>query len=317
MARWSPNATTVAGSALGSPGYDSSSLDYNGGIRIVDNETLYIADTYNNRIVLIRSNSTTAVSIIGSLGNASHQFNQPTDVFVTNTSIYILDASNYRVQKWSRNGSNGTTVAGITGVSGSTASNNTFAYSYGIQVDIFAFLYVSDRENHRVLRFPPGSTSGTSGVVVAGSSTGTAGSGPSDLSYPFSIFIDEVRSIYVADTGNHRIQRWAYGACSGVTVAGTGTAGGTTSQLDNPVSVIVDSSQVMYIGDQSNNRIHRWVVGDCEGRCLVGCTQTNGIEANQLSSLQALDLDGQGALYVSDGGNNRVQKFSLLKDFGE
>ena len=281
----------------------------------MDSNTLYIADTNNHRVVVIRPNSTTAVSILGSFGDASDQVDSPTDIFVTNASIYILDTYNYRVQKWPRNGSNGTTVAGITGVSGSSASNNTFAYSYGIQVDIFEFLYVSDRENHRVLRFPPGSTSGTSGVVVAG--TGTSASGPSDLSYPFGIFVDEARSIYIADTDNHRIQLWIHGVCAGVTVAGTGTAGATASQLYNPVSVIVDSNQVMYIADQDNNRIHRWAVGDCTGRCVAGCTQTNGSAANQFSLVQALDFDSQGALYVSDGGNNRVQKFSLLQDFGE
>ena len=315
MARWSLNATTVAGSAAGIYGTGSSSLIFNGGIRIVDNDTLYIADTDNNRVVVIRPNSTTAVRIIGSVGNASHQFNQPRDIFVTNTSIHILDASNYRVQKWSRNGSNGTTVAGITRVVGSPASNNTFAYSYGIYVDIFEFLYVSDGENHRVLRFPPGSTSGTSGVVVAG--TGTSASGPSDLSYPFGIFVDQARSIYIADTDNHRIQLWIHGVCAGVTVAGTGTAGATASQLYNPVAVIVDSNQVMYIVDQGNNRIHRWAVGDCAGRCLAGCTQMSGTAVDQLDFPTGVDFDSQGALYVSDGGNNRVQKFGLLKDFGK
>ena len=233
---------------------------------------------------------------------------------MTNASIYILDARNYRVQKWPRNGSNATTVAGISGSVGNSTSTTTFNYSYGIYVDTFAYLYVVDRENHRILRFPPGAASGTNGIVVAG--TATAGSGPSDLSYPFSIFVDEARSIYVADTGNHRIQKWTYGACSGVTVAGTGTSGVTNSQLSSPVSVIVDTNQVMYIGDQGNNRIHRWAVGDCEGRCVAGCMQTNGSAANQFSSIQAFNFDSQGALYVSDGGNNRVQKFLLLSIVG-
>ena len=300
---------------MGSSGSGPSSLSLNQGIRITDSNTLYIADTNNHRVVIIRPNSTTAVSILGSFGNASDQVNSPTDIFVTNASIYILDASNYRVQKWPRNGSNGTTVAGITGFIGNSASTTTFNYSYGIHVDIFAYLYIVDRGNHRVLRFPPDSTSGTNGVVVAG--TGIAGSGPSDLFYPCAMFVDEARSIYIADTFNNRIQKWTYGACSGVTVAGTGTGGVTNDQLNGPVSVIVDTNQVMYIGDQSNNRIHRWAVGDCTGRCVAGCTQTNGSAANQFSLVQALDFDSEGALYVSDGGNNRVQKFLLLPKVGK
>ena len=282
---------------------------------MVDNNTLYIADRGNHRVVVIQANSTNATAIIGSgPGTATIKFREPTDLFVTNTSIYVLDAANYRVQMWLRNGFDGTTVAGITGSVGNSSSMTTFGYSYGIHVDIIGFLYVSDQPNHRVLRFPPGSVSGTSGVVVAG--TGASGSGPSQLNTPSRIFVDDAKSIYIADSANHRIQRWTYGACSGVTVAGTGISGNTTAQLSYPVSVIVDSNQIMYIGDQGNNRIHRWAVGDCSGQCLMGCTMATGSAAYQFYLLQAMAFDSQGALYVSDGGNHRVQKFGLVKDFG-
>ena len=291
-------------------------MNANQGIQIVDNTTLYIADKGNNRVVIVQPNSTNATAIIGtSSGSASNQFNQPTDVFVTSTFIYVLDALNYRVQMWPRNGSNGTTVAGITGSAGSTASTATFGYSYGIFVDNTGYLYVSDQSNHRVLCFPPGSTSGTSSVVVAG--TGTAGAGSLQLNGPYRIFVDDAKAVYIADTYNHRIQKWVYGACSGVTVAGTGTAGATTGQLDTPVSLIVDSNQIMYIGDQFNNRIHRWALGDCAGQCIVGCTLTFGSGSHQFWFMQGIAFDSQGALYVSDGGNNRVQKFSALKDVGQ
>ena len=246
-------------------------------------------------------------------GTASNQFREPTDLVVTNTSIYVLDALNYRVQMWPRYGSSGSTVAGITGSAGNSSSTATFGYSYGIYVDNGGYLHVSDQANHRVLRFPPSSTSGTSGIVVAG--TGTPGSAPSQLNAPYRIFVDGARTIYIADSANHRIQRWVHGACYGVTVAGTGTSGGTASQLNYPVSVIVDTNQIMYIGDQGNNRIHRWTVGDCSGRCIVGCTMTNGSAAYQFYLLQAMAFDSQGALYVSDGGNHRVQKSGLMKDF--
>ena len=266
--------------------------------------------------MVIQPNSTNATDIIGSgPGTAWNQFQEPTDVFVTNTSVYVLDALNYRIQMWPRNGSNATTVAGMTGSVGNASNTTTFGYSYGIYVDNVGSVYVSDQSNHRVLRYPPASVSGTSGIVVAG--TGISGSAPSQLNAPSRIFVDDARTIYIADSANHRIQRWTYGACSGVTVAGTGTSGSTTSQLNFPVSVIVDTNQIMYIGDQGNNRIHRWTVGDCSGQCLVGCTQASGNATYQFYLLQAMAFDSQGALYVSDGTNNRVQKSGLLKDFSE
>ena len=296
-----------------SSGATPSRLNSNGGIRIVDNTTLYIADKGNNRLVVVQPGSNTAVAIIGTgPGSSANQFNQPIDLVVTSTSIYVLDAANYRVQMWPRNGSNGTTVAGITGSAGT--SLNTFGYSYGICLDNFGYLYVSDQPNHRVLRFPSGSTSGTNSVLVAG--TGTAGAGPSQLYGPYKIFVDVDQSLYIADTFNHRIQRWASGACFGVTIAGTGTVGATDNQLYYPVAVIVDSNQYMYISDQFNNRVHRWLVGDCVGQCLVGCTRTYGPAIYQFYYMQNMAFDNQGALYVSDGANHRVQKFVLISDTG-
>ena len=49
------NASTVAGSAVGIAGTGSSSLNSSKGIQIVDNDTLYIADTGNNRVVVIQT----------------------------------------------------------------------------------------------------------------------------------------------------------------------------------------------------------------------------------------------------------------------
>ena len=303
------NAITVAGSADGVSGTSPSSLCYNQGVQIVDNNTLYIADAGNNRVVVIKLGSTNATAIIGSLGNAFNQLYEPTDVFVTNVFVYILDRSNYRIQRWSRNGSNSTTVAGITGTAGNLNSTITFGYSRGIHVDKYGYLYVSDQYNHRVLRYSPGSSSGDSGVMVAG--TGTFGSAPWQLYLPSKVFVDDDRAMYIADTLNHRIQKWTYGACSGITVAGTGAPGATASQLNFPVAVVVDSNQYMYITDTLNQRIQRWAPGACAGECLVGCSGTSGTGSNVLSYPQSLAFDNQGALYVSDVGNHRVQQFLL------
>jgi hypothetical protein len=83
-AQWSQNAITVAGSINGTSGSSLDLLNRNLGLYIADDDTLYIADSNNNRIVLIQSNSTTAVAVIGQ-GFQSNMttFNYPIDVFVT------------------------------------------------------------------------------------------------------------------------------------------------------------------------------------------------------------------------------------------
>ena len=187
--------------------------------------------------------------------------------------------------------------------------------SYGIYVDKYGFLYVTDTANDRVLRFPPGSTSGTSATVVAG--TGVAGAGPSQLNNPYKAFVDDDLTMYIADTSNHRIQRWSYGACSGVTVAGTGTAGSALNQLSSPASVIVDANGFMYISDFNNHRILRWSLGACAGECIAACSGASGTATNQLNNPFSLAFDSNGLMYVSDKLNHRVQKFSILGGFGE
>ena len=291
-------------------------MTYNLGIQIVDNTTLYIADYSNNRVVVIQPGSTTATLILGSSAGATpSQFNLPTDIFVTSTSIYVLDGTNYRVQRWPRNGSNGTTVAGITGSVGTAASNNTFGVSYGIYLDKYGYLYVTDTPNHRILRFPPGSTSGTSAIVVAG--TGTAGAGPSQLNAPYKAFVHDDLTMYIADTANHRIQRWSYGACSGVTVAGTGVAGSALNQLYNPSLVIVDANDFMYISDLYNHRILRWSLGACAGECIAACAGAAGTTVTTLNYPFSLAFDSNGLMYVSDKANHRVQQFSLFSSSGK
>lgn len=316
-ARWTQNATTVAGSATAVSGSTLSLLNWNYGIQIVDNNTLYIADQNNHRVVVIWPNSTTAVTIIGSgYGSGPTQLNYPTDVFVINDAIYILDSINYRIQKYSKNGTNPVTVVGVTGVAGGALSMSQIGLSFQLFVDSSGNIYVLDYGNHRVMLFPPNSTSGTNGTMIAG--TGVVGSGPNTLYSPKGMFVDITATIYIADTFNHRIQKWLNNACYGITVAGTGILGTSLSQLYYPVAIIVDMNGYMYITDQFNNRILRWAPNSCTGECIAACQGTvAGVAANQFYYAVRVVFDNNGSLYVSDSGNQRVQKFSILLDPGK
>ncbi|CAF3049562.1 unnamed protein product, partial [Rotaria sp. Silwood2] len=238
----------------------------------------------------------------------------PSDTFVTSDGIYVLDTKNYRVQKWLKNGINATIVAGITGTPGGTSSNTTFSTSYGLFIDQFGSIYVSDQGNCRILRFPPNSVSGTIGDWIAG--TGVSGYGWQGFASPTGIFVDSNQAVYVADTSNHRIQKYNFGACYGMTVAGTGYAGNSLNQLQNPTSVVVDSDGCLYISDQNNHRILRWAPEACAGECIAGCSMTPGTRPDQLNHPSDIAFDSQGSLYVSDTWNNRVQKFAILNGTG-
>ena len=314
-ARWARHGTTIAGAANGEGGSTLDKLNWNFGIYCDDDDILYIADAGNNRIVLIAPNSTTVKSVIG--GNSQSamlKLNSPTDVFVTRTSIYITDSDSYRVQRWSKDLSNVVTIAGIFNEEGDSTSMTTFSIAFHLFIDNYGNVFVSDYNNNRVMKFPWSSTSGTSGVIVAG--TGFKGFNSTQLDSPLGIFVTDDGMLYIADRYNNRIQKWILGQTSGVTVAGTGVAGRRLSQLYDPFSVLVDLNGCMYITDCGNDRIMRWAPNAVVGECIVGCSGYSGIDSSQLNRPSSLAIDSSGSLYINDWMNNRVQKFEIVLETG-
>jgi sugar lactone lactonase YvrE len=267
-------------------------------MKISNNDVLYISDRDNNRIVVVDLNSTNSIYIIGSgPGSGSSQFNNTLDLFVTNTSLYVLDYGNDRVQQTSLNGSNPCTVLNFSGL----------ASPYYLYVTDNDNIYLSDTSNNRVLLFPSNSTNFT---MVAG--TGVAGSNNTQLNQPNGIFVNQNGTIYIADCGNNRIMKWYSGATSGIMVAGNGTAGSSSTQLSHPTQIIVDTNDYMYISEVGNAHITRWPPNSNYGECIAACNGTSGTASTQLNGPQSLAFDSDGSLYVSDSLNNRIQKFQIL-----
>ncbi|CAF1489272.1 unnamed protein product [Rotaria sordida] len=153
------------------------------------------------------------------------------------------------------------------------------------------------------------------GVVVAGD--GTSGSSASQLYGPQGVFVNEMGTLYIVDGSNHRIQKWNNGASSGVTVAGTGVSGNSLSELSYPSGIVVDSNGYMYIVDFGNSRVLRWPPNSNSGECIAACTGVSGNGIDTLYYASTLAFDSYGSLFISDGQNNRVQKFQILSGFDE
>ena len=224
------------------------------------------------------------------------QFSYPHGVLATNTSLYVLDYANHRIQNLSLNGTDATTV-----VSG-------LDWPQYLYVDENMNIYVSDMLVHQVLVFYANSTSG---VRVAG--TKMQGPGNHQLDKPYGIYVDSVGSIYIADHNNHRIMKWFSGAPSGIRVAGDGSAGSSATQINYPTQILVDTNGYMYISDAGKHQIIRWAPGSTFGVCIAGCTRSNGLAPHELHEPHSLAFDSSGSLYVSNYGNHRVQKFEILR----
>ncbi|CAF1338855.1 unnamed protein product [Rotaria sp. Silwood1] len=294
-AKWSKNGITVAGANEGGNGINQ--LWYPWGLYVDDDQTIYVADWGNHRIVKWKPGAPNGKMVAGDNGEGNHanQLSYPRDVIVDkqSNSFIVSDDGNHRVVRWPcRNGTRGETI--ISNIS-----------CIGLTVDGNGSLYAVDIEKDAVRRYKIGDTQGT---MVAG------GNGDGDhldqLSNPRYIFVDRDHAVYVSDGWNHRVMRWEEGAKQGTIVAGSQGKGNSLTQLNEPEGVVVDQLGTVYVADSLNHRIMRWPKGATQGSIIVG-GNGEGTQSNQLNCPSCLSFDRHGNLYVVDNENHRVQKFDM------
>ncbi|CAF4069022.1 unnamed protein product, partial [Adineta steineri] len=293
--KWKQNAITVAGG--NGEGQQLNQLCGPHGIFISKNKNIFIADTYNHRIVEWKYNAKEVQIIAGGNGEGDRmdQLNKPTDVIVDqqNHSIIIADKGNRRVIRWSKQNQQ-------------ILINNIDCSR--LAMDKNGFLYASDYKKNEVRRWKMGEYNNEGFVVAGGNGEGNK---LNQLNSPGFIFVDEHQSVYVSDWENHRVMQWKKDAKKGKIVAGGNGQGRKLSQLSKPQKVIVDDLGQVYVTDSHNHRIMRWCEGKEEGETVVG-GNGKGNQTNQLHGPIGLSFDDEGNLYVADFFNHRIQKFEII-----
>ncbi|CAF1436707.1 unnamed protein product [Rotaria sordida] len=293
--KWIQNGLTVAGENGG--GSEINQLSDPTGLYVDDDQTIYVADHSNHRIMKWKRDATSGQVVAGGQeqGNGTHQLDTPFDLIVDKVrdSLIISDNGNNKVVRW----------PGQNGTSKETIISNIRCR--GLTIDENGSLYVVDGGKHEVRRYRMGDTEG---IVMAGGNG--QGSRLDQLNSPSYVFVDRDHSVYVSDSGNHRVMKWEEGAKEGIVVAGGLGEGDSLSRLIGPRGVVVDQLGTVYVADYGNHRIMRWPNGDTHGSVIAGGNGQGG-QSNQLYYPYGISFDRDGNLYVADTYNHRVQKFHI------
>jgi len=269
----------------------------------------------------------------------------PQGVLSAGGNLYIADTDGQRVQEVA--GSSGTqwgiamiagdvyTIAGsATGVAGTSgdggaAGQALLAAPQGVAMDAAGNLYIADTGNNRIQEIAK--ASGTISTVAgsASGSPGTSGDGGAAtsalLKSPAGITLSTGGDLYIADTGNNRVQKVAASSGTMSTFAGSaaGTSGlsgdggaATSALLKAPAGVALSSAGDLYIADTGNNRIPKvaassGIISTFAGSATgtSGHTGDGGPAASAfLNGPAGVTVSGAGDVYIADTNSNRVQE---------
>jgi len=133
---------------------------------------------------------------------------------------------------------------------------------------------------------------------------GEYGSASSQFNYPRAIALGRYGRIYVADTGNHRIQKFGQ---TGNYVTQWGSLGSGNGQLNSPWGVCGDpNSGYIYVADTYNHRVQKF----SNTGTYIRKWGSNGSANGQFRYPAGIAVDQSGYVYVVDNNNHRVQKFT-------
>jgi trimeric autotransporter adhesin len=261
-------------------------------------------------------------------GSNSGCFYSPMGIAVDSTSnLYIADSGNFRIRKVS-NASVFSTVVGL-GQPGNVYSNNPLnallQFPMGLALTNQG-MYVCDTGNSRVLFL---NASNNQLSIFAGSaSPGYYGdNGPATsagLSTPSSVVVDNVGSVYIADTSNNVVRRVNISTGIITTFVGNGVTGfggdngpASSAMLNQPFGLAFSPDfATLYVSDTGNSRVRKVTFSNSYIYAVSGAATPgfngDGIAASsaQLWNPRGIATDASGSIFIADSTNNRIRKIT-------
>ena len=158
-------------------------------------QRIYVTDTLRDQIFMLDMQGH-VMQVIGKHGTEKGEFYYPTELHLEGDNLLVVDAMNFRVQWFGRNGN----AEGMMGQIGD-APGQMFRPK-GVAVDSESHLYVVDALSGMVQVFD------REGRLLY--YFGKRGTGLGEFQLPAGVFIDHDDRVYVVDSFNRRVQVFHY-----------------------------------------------------------------------------------------------------------
>jgi sugar lactone lactonase YvrE len=278
--------TIVGGTGVkgnGGDGGPALKATFNGmhNLAVASNGTVYLADTWNNRIRKLdpKTGGVSAFAGTGKKGYAGDggpaidaQFGGVYCLAFNadGTKLYLDDLDNRRIRAIDMKTGVVSLVAGNgkkgVPMNGADAKSSPLLDPRAVAVDRKGNVYILERSGHalRVVD-ADGKIRTVAGTGKAGN-TGDGGDAlKATLNGPKHLCVDRDDNVLIADSANHVVRKYTPADGKIVRIAGTGKKGDSAMggdplavSLNEPHGVYVHRDGTLYIVDSLNNRVFRW-----------------------------------------------------------
>ena len=266
--------------------------------------------------------------------------------------LWVADLSNARVLRFDNastitSGSPANKVLGqpdfTTGtINTGGVSASTMNRPVGVCVDASGNLYVSDRDNRRVMRYNNAAAkdNGDPADVILGQpdftsiTDNTGGISAATITRAYGAFVDAGGRLWLADRDNNRVLRFDNAATKTTGASADGVIGQTNfvlsgaartqSGIEGPRSTAVDGMGRLFVMDEGNNRILVFnnaatkpnganadnVLGQAD---FISALNPNPPTASSLNYMEFIAIDNAANhIWAADEFNHRILRFEVL-----
>jgi tripartite motif-containing protein 71 len=312
---------------VGSIGGNGGQFEFPEGMTADAKGNIWVADRLNNRVDELNEagafisafgygvangeeklETCTSLCQAGIMGAGNGQFHYPNSVAIdAKGDIWVSDNQNSRIEEFNEkeeylkqfgiSGSGGSDIAGYLALDGKGniwvddwSHDSVYKYSEaGMLIESIGYGVTNGEDKFQ--------------ICTAKCEAGIAGSGNGQFSSPYSIDVDSKGNLWVADTGNNRVEKFNE---KGEYLGQFGTKGSGAGQLENPYSVAIDAKGNIWVTDGKPGYVEEFN----EKFEYVTKFGTKGTGTGEFTLPYGLAITQNGNIWVSDWGRSQIQKWT-------